>query len=295
MSVENASSVGSRLVTDEPMARHTTFRIGGPARIFFEPDGVDSLAEGLKRFRQQGERCYILGGGSNLLVRDEGVDGVVAALRKGAGFREIKVDGPRIVAGAGVMLPKLVKMAADIGLSGLEALTGIPGTLGGAARMNAGGKHGNIGSLIRSVLVMRSDGEIERRPREKLVFGNRESNLKGLVVLELELELKEERPEAVLERTRTIQEEKSRSQPLSEPSAGCVFKNPPGQHAGALIDQAGLKGTIIGGAAVSEKHANFIVNRSGASAADVLRLIDLIRDRVRAAFDVTLDLEVEIW
>ena len=163
--------------------------------------------------------------------------------------------------------------------------------------MNAGGRHGNIGPLVQSVLVMRPDGvSVERLPREKLVFGYRHSNLEGLIVLEMELALKEDRPAAVAEKTHAIYEEKKSAQPLWEPSAGCVFKNPAEKTAaGALIDKAGLKGTAAGGAVVSEKHANFIVNRGGATASDVLRLIDIIRDRVQKQFNVTLELEVEIW
>jgi UDP-N-acetylmuramate dehydrogenase len=277
------------------MERHTTFRIGGPAKIFYEPEQVDELSETLRRFAEQGERVYILGAGSNLLVRDEGVAGAVIALRKGAGFRDVKIEGCCVTAGAGVPLARLVKMASEAGLSGLEALVGIPGTVGGAARMNAGGRHGNIGPMVQSALVMKPDGAVERMPREKLVFGYRTSNLKETIVLELELSLKEDQREAVVERTRAIYEEKKKSQPLFEPSAGCVFKNPPGQSAGALIDKAGLKGTAVGGAVVSEKHANFIVNRGGATASDVLKLIEIVRERVRNQFNTALELEVEIW
>lgn len=284
-----------RLRTQEPMSRHTTFKIGGPAKIFFEPERMEELADALHRYRQQGQSIYILGGGSNLLVRDEGVDGVVIALHKGAAFQHITIEGCKVKAGAGVSLPKLVKMMANIGLSGLECLVGIPGTVGGAARMNAGGKHGTIGPLIESVFVMHSDGHTERIERDKLLFGYRSSNLKDFVILEVVLLLKEESPALVFEHTRAIYEEKKRTQPLYEPSAGCVFKNPPGQSAGALIDKAGLKGTTVGGAMVSEKHANFIINRGGATASDVLKLIDLIRERVSKIFNISLELEIEIW
>jgi UDP-N-acetylmuramate dehydrogenase len=279
------------------MARHTSFRIGGPARIFCEPEGGEELAAALKHFGKAGERVYILGAGSNLLVRDEGVAGAVISLREGAEFRDVRIYGGYVRTGGGVALPKVVGMAARAGLSGLEALVGIPGTMGGAARMNAGGRHGNIGPLVQSALVMRPDGvSVERLPRERLVFGYRHSNLEGLIVLEMELALKKDRPEAVAEKTHAIYEEKKSAQPLWEPSAGCVFKNPAEKtSAGALIDKAGLKGTASGGAVVSEKHANFIVNRGGATASDVLRLIDIIRDRVQKQFNVTLELEVEIW
>ena len=279
------------------MARHTSFRIGGPAKIFCEPEGVEELAEALRHFEEAGERVYILGAGSNLLVRDEGVAGAVISLREGAEFRDVKMYGGYVRAGAGAALPKVVRMAAQAGLSGMEALVGIPGTMGGAARMNAGGRHGNIGPLVQSALVMRPDGvSVERLPRERLVFEYRHSSLVGLIVLEVELALTKDRPEAVSEKTHAIYEEKKRAQPLWEPSAGCVFKNPSDKvSAGMLIDKAGLKGTAVGGAVVSEKHANFIVNRGGATASDVLRLIEVIRDRVRKEHNVTLELEVEVW
>ena len=295
--MQGEETLRPRCHADEMMARHTSFRIGGPAKIFCEPEGVEELGEALRYFGKQGERVHILGAGSNLLVSDEGVAGAVISLREGGEFRDVKMYGGYVRAGAGAALPKVIRMAAQAGLSGMEPLVGIPGTMGGAAWMNAGGRHGNIGPLVQSALVMRMDGvSVERWPKEKLVFGYRTSNLKGVIVLEIELALKADDPKAVAEKTHAIYEEKKNAQPLSEPSAGCVFKNPDSKtSAGALIDKAGLKGTAVGGAAVSEKHANFIVNRGGATAADVLRLIDIIRERVQGLFNVVLELEVEVW
>ncbi len=295
MRVECSEGLRSRFRSGEKLARHTTFRIGGPAEVFFEPEDLQELAEALECLQREGRRVYILGGGSNLLVRDEGVKGAVISLRKGGGFRQVEIEGERVKAGAGAMLPKVVQQCASSGLSGLEGLVGIPGTMGGAARMNAGGKHGNIGPTMQSATVLRRDGGTERLPHDKLAFGYRRSNLSDFIVLEMELALKKDSIEAVKDKTHAIYEEKKSSQPLSDWSAGCVFKNPPGGSAGALIDKAGLKGTRVGGAAVSHKHANFIVNEGGGTASDVLRLIDIVRERVQKEFGVALQLEVEIW
>jgi UDP-N-acetylmuramate dehydrogenase len=184
---------------------------------------------------------------------------------------------------------------SDNGLSGLECMAGIPGTVGGAVRMNAGGGSGEFGDVVRDVTVMDSGGVIETWSRDRLGFGYRRSEIGDRIVLSARLELVEEDPVTVRRRFDDNFENKRRSQPISCRSAGCIFKNPAGQSAGALIDRAGLKGARCGGAQVSEQHANFIIAGRGATASDVLRLIDLIRDRVLSEFGTELEVEVEIW
>jgi len=279
---------------DEPMARHTTFRFGGPADYFVEPRNADELALALDTCREQRLETFPLGMGSNLLVRDAGVRGAViylGGLEPGRMTRE----GRKVVASAGVKLPKLLRFACDQGLAGLEALIGIPGTVGGAVVMNAGGRYGTIGEFVTCVHALDRSGAAVRIGGAEAGFGNRTSNLGPYLVTAVELELPPGEPPVLAARAQAILAEKKKSQPLSAKSAGCVFKNPPGQSAGRLIDEAGLKGHAVGGAMVSHKHANFIVNRGDARAADVLELIELIRERVRSRFQISLELEVKVW
>jgi UDP-N-acetylmuramate dehydrogenase len=278
----------------ELLAPHTWFGLGGPAEYFAEPNSIEELAGLVKRCRQEGIAVRVLGGGSNLLVRDEGVRGMVLRL-SAPSFNDIRAGKQRITAGAGARLGHVVSMAVREGLSGLETLVGIPGTLGGALRGNAGSHGGDVGQWVCRATTMTRDGEIVERERNELVFAYRQSNLDDLVILGCEFELESENP---LELTKRMQKNwimKKATQPLGHQSTGCIFKNPRGISAGMLIEQAGLKGTRVGGAEVSERHANFVVTEPDATSKDVLQLIDLMRSTVAERLGVELEMEIEIW
>lgn len=278
----------------EPLARHTWFKLGGPAEYFAEPTTVEQLAEIVRRCHQEDVPVRVLGGGSNLLVRDEGVPGVVIKLAHGA-FSEISTQKQRVTAGGGAKLGQVISTAVREGLAGLEPLVGIPGTIGGALHGNAGSHGGDIGQWTCRATVMTRTGEITTREREDLVFAYRHSSLDELVILSAEFELEEGDPEQLTKRMQKQWIVKKANQPLSHQSAGCIFKNPRGMNAGALIDRAGLKGTQVGSAEVSQQHANFIIAHPGATSQDVLRLIDLVRSRVSERQGIELETEIEIW
>lgn len=279
---------------DEPLAPHTWFHLGGPAQYFAEPTSVEELEAIVRRAREAGAPVRLLGGGSNILVRDQGVSGVVARLSAPA-FSEIAIQGRTVSAGAGAKLGHAISTSVREGLAGLETLVGIPGTIGGALRGNAGSHGGDIGQWTAKATVMTRDGAILERSREDLVFSYRESSLDELVILGARFQLEQDDPEALTKRMQKQWIVKKASQPLSHQSAGCIFKNPRGMSAGMLIDQAGLKNTRCGQAEVSERHANFIVADSGASSADVLQLIQLVRDRVFDRLGIELETEIEVW
>lgn len=279
---------------DVPLAPLTWFGLGGPARYLVEPTSVEQLGAIVLRLRENNIPLYVLGAGANVLVHDHGVNGAVIRLR-GGNFEEVRVDGPLVTVGAGKDVQRLVLEMTRIGLSGLECLAGIPGTMGGEIRMNAGGTFGDIGSSVQRVTVMDTHGNVLVRQRDDLVFEYRKCNINAKFILDATLRLQEDDPTRISNKVKEIWMYKKNSQPLADHSAGCIFKNPPGRSAGALIDQAGLKGTAVGGAEVSSKHANFIIAHQGAKAADVLALIQLIQDKVQAQFDVGLETEVVIW
>lgn len=277
-----------------PLARHTWNKIGGAARYYIQPRSPEELQAAATRCLQEGIAIYVLGLGANLLVSDEGVDGAVFRLDDEF-WRQVRVDHATVTAGAGVDLQRLLLDSVRQGLGGLECLAGIPATIGGAVRMNAGGKFGEIGSLVRGVRLMDIEGNIFERTREELSFSYRRSNIDATFILEATLELEEEDPEPLARRMKEIWMYKRNSQPLNAKSAGCMFKNPQGASAGTLIDQAGLKGLRIGGAEVSHKHANFIVAHPGTTARDVMDLVKIIQDKVYARSEITLETEVRIW
>ena len=279
---------------DEPLADYTWFGLGGPARFFVTPRNEEELQEVVKRCHDNATRLYILGRGSNLLVADEGIDAVVARLTD-THFGQITVEGNTVRAGAGASLNRLLQVCARHGLTGIEALVGIPGSVGGAVKINAGGRFGDIGSLTQSVRLMDSSGYEFVRPREDIFFGYRETNIMAKMILSAEFSLEPDNPDQIARTIKEVWMLKKLSQPVSSRNAGCVFKNPRALSAGALIDQAGLKGTKVGGAEVSQRHANFIIVESGGTSTDVLNLIDQIKDRVRDRFDVELELEIDIW
>ena len=277
-----------------PLAPYTWLRIGGPAQYFIEPTNVEQLAEVLRRCRENDVPVRVLGGGANLLVDDSGVRGAVVKLA-GEQFTRVEFRGERLRAGAAADLSRMVLRSVRQGVSGLECLTGIPGTVGGAIRMNAGGKFGDIGNIVESVELMDLDGVPYTRMRGDLAFGYRSTNILAKVILGAEFRVAEDDPHRILNQVKQIWIYKKNTQPLAGRNAGCIFKNPRGLAAGALIDKAGLKGKRIGGAQVSEKHANFIIADEGARASDVLKLINVIREAVYKQFEVYLELEIEVW
>ncbi len=282
--------------TDAPLGAMTTFGVGGSAEYLARPRDEGELHQVLGQADAAGLEVHAIGRGSNILVRDEGVEGVVVQPdRKGFGRIEVTEDLMR--AGAAAPLRKVVEEAARQGLSGMECLVGIPGTVGGGVRMNAGGAFGDIGQTVERVKVMDVHGQTFYRERDDLAFGYRTSNISARFVLEAELRLLPDAEKAILARMRKIWIAKKNSQPTGSSSAGCIFRNPRGLSAGALIDQAGLKGEQVGGAMVSHKHANYIVvkDRAAATAADILELIETMRAAVKERFDVYLELEIQVW
>jgi UDP-N-acetylmuramate dehydrogenase len=279
---------------DEPLAPYTWLKLGGPAQFFLTPRDPDELERVLQACHAQQIPVRVLGSGSNLLVRDEGVSGAVIRLESPR-FADVHIADRIVRAGAGALLSHVITETVRAGLAGLENLAGIPGTIGGAILGNAGGRYGDLGQLVRSVTVLTYQGERQIRRSDELAFAYRQSNVDDAVVLEAELELRPDDPEEIARRLRKIWVLKKSSQPLGSQSAGCIFKNPRGLSAGALIEQAGLKGTRLGGAEISDRHANFIVTQEGATSSDVLRLIDLMRSKVAEQFGVHLELEIKIW
>ncbi|MBE3095709.1 MAG: UDP-N-acetylmuramate dehydrogenase [Planctomycetes bacterium] len=280
---------------DFPLGKATTFGVGGSAAYFARPRTEDQLREVLVRAEKAGLAIRAMGRGSNLLVRDEGVPGVVVQLDP-AGFGKITVEEDLLRAGAAAPLPKVVAEAARAGLAGVECLVGIPGSIGGAVRMNAGGARGDIGQTVERVKVMDARGQTFHRERDDLLFGYRNSNIVARFIVEVELRLMPDAPKAIAGLMKKIWIAKKNTQPMNAASAGCVFKNPRGLAAGMMIDQAGLKGAAVGGAAISRKHANYIIVKDkAAKAADVLALIDLVQKAVKERFGVTLEPEIEIW
>lgn len=279
---------------DHPLAPHTWYRLGGPADYFIRPRTVDDLGEVARRCGENHVRLYVLGFGSNLLVDDDGVRGAVVKL-EGEQFGKVDFEGEHITAWAGAELSKLVLDCVEKGLSGIEVLTGIPGSVGGAVRMNAGGQFGDIGGAIESVTLMDSQGAQFVKSKPELIFDYRCVNIRVPLILNACLSLTPGDPEKIVRLVKESWISKKNDQPLNTRNCGCVFKNPPGASAGALIDRAGLKGMQIGGAIVSEKHANFIVARDGCRSRDVIRLMEAVQRKVREKFDVELEPEIEIW
>ena len=282
------STVKSSLLSD-----WTTLRIGGPADVMCFPRTIVELRALLAHCRDAGTAWRMLGRGSNLLVRDGGVRGIVVNVRA---MRWIVFgEGGLVRAGAGLPTSVLLAQARARGLGGLESIVGYPATVGGVARMNAGGKWGYAGYRIESVTVVTRDGDVREVERNECGFAYRTSALAGVAVAEVAFRLPQVNLREYGGRIAAIIAEKSGAQPLSEASAGCVFRNPPGESAGRLVQECGLKGLARGAAQVAEVHGNFVVNRGGATAADVLALIDQVREGVERRAGVQLELEVEVW
>ena len=281
---------------DEPMSRHTSFRIGGPVAVMAFPKSGEELAEILKVSDLMDLKPAILGAGTNVLAPDEGMEGLVICLKDCMGGME-QIDETTIRVAAGVTMTRAAMFAANLGLSGMEFAHGIPGTVGGGVYMNAGAYGGEIKDICVSVDVMDKAGNITRRSAEEMKFAYRHSILEdeGGIVLSAEFKLHPASTEEVKATMRELQNKRSASQPLDLPSAGSAFKRPVGGFAAALIDQAGLKGYTVGGAAISTKHAGFAVNVGGATAADVRNLLSQVSDIVFEKSGIRLEPEVRIW
>lgn len=288
-----------------PLARHTWYRIGGPARFYAEPANESELRLIVTRAAEQNVKVLVLGLGANLLVKDQGVDALVIRFAH-ENWHKVEQDGDLIRVGAGVDLQKLIVKMIRAGRTGIENLAGIPGTIGGTIRMNAGGKFGDLGSVVQGVRVMEKNGTVRDIPRDDLIFDYRSTNISAPFILGATLRLEEDSPDEIMKRYKEVWMYKQNTQPLNSRNCGCIFKNPgtgTGENAasggvlsaGALIDQLGLKGTRVGLAQVSEKHANFLVAHAGCTSEDVLSLVKLVKEKVHAARGIELETEVKVW
>ncbi len=280
----------------EPMSKHTSFRIGGPAEVMAFPKSVEELAALLKVAKKHGIKPAILGAGTNVLAPDEGMKGLVICLKDSlSGMEQLTENTIRIY--AGVTMTRMANFAASLGLSGLEFAHGIPGTVGGGVYMNAGAYGGEICQVCTQVAVMDMDGNQKLLSNEEMGFSYRNSRIQGenAIVLFADFALMSQPEVAIREKMQELAAKRRASQPLDLPSAGSAFKRPVGGFAGALIEQAGLKGYRVGGAAISTKHAGFAVNLGGATARDVQLLLQQVSDIVFEKFNIRLEPEVRIW
>ena len=283
----------NRILEAEPMSRHTTFRIGGPAELFVVPETVDEIAKIIAVCREEAAPYFVLGNGSNLLVSDKGYRGVVVQLYRS--FGQITLEGNEIHAQAGALLSGIAAVARDASLTGFEFAGGIPGTLGGAVVMNAGAYGGEMKDVLKEVTVLTPEGEILTLQADQLQMGYRTSVIKeaGYIVLEAVISLEKGDQEAIRSRMQELAGMRSSKQPLSYPSAGSTFKRPEGYFAGKLIMDSGLRGYQVGGAQVSEKHCGFVINTGNATAKDVTTLMSDVQRIVMEKFGVKLEPEVK--
>lgn len=281
---------GGRVSTKEPMSLHTTFRTGGVADIFAEPSDIEELKKALELLK--GEPFYLIGNGSNLLVSDKGIRGVVLHLTKG--FDHINVEGNTIICGSAATLSQIVRVALDNSLSGFEFAAGIPGSLGGAVVMNAGAYDGEMRQVVKRVTLLDYEGRIVQKSVEEMHFAYRHSLLKEerFIVLEALIELQKGIPSDIRNKMNDLAARRREKQPLEYPSAGSTFKRPDGYFAAKLIQDAGLRGFCVGGAQVSQKHCGFVINRGNATSADIYKLIREVQKRVKDKLGVTLETEV---
>lgn len=280
------------VLRDEPMSRHTTFRVGGTADFFVEIGSPEELVDIMHYLTETDRPYFILGNGSNLLVGDKGYEGVI--LHLGERFNKITVEGNTITAQAGALLSTVAKTAAKNGLSGMEFAAGIPGTIGGAVVMNAGAYEGEMKQIVTGVTVMTREGEILELDNETMEFGYRTSIIKNrpFVVLSASIGLEKGDPSCISSKMDDFNNRRRSKQPLEYPSAGSTFKRPEGYFAGKLIMDAGLRGYRVGGAQVSEKHCGFIINMGNATAADISELMDEVIEKVEEQFSVVLEPEI---
>lgn len=284
---------GSGIFMEEPMKKHTTFRVGGPADVLVQPDET-ALAAILALCRQYHVSYSFIGNGSNLLVGDKGIRGVVIEMTDP--MENIEVDGTKITAQAGAMLSKIANTAASNGLGGMEFAAGIPGSVGGAVVMNAGAYGGEMKDIIEKVYVLDENGAQLELDRDALDLGYRHSCIpeKKYIVTKVVLELVPRNEAEIRSEMKELNEKRAEKQPLQYPSAGSTFKRPEGYFAGKLIMDAGLRGYQVGGAQVSEKHCGFVINKGDATAADICQLMRDVSDKVQAQFGVVLEPEVKM-
>lgn len=288
------SECASSIRRGVPLAGMTWFRLGGAARYMVSPSGVQELRESLQWARQSGVPVKILGAGANVLISDDGFDGLVIRLDQPA-FGKVRYDHDRVDAGAGANLMILTRDCARRGLSGLECMAGIPGTVGGAVTMNAGGRFGSFGNAVERVTLMDAEGNVFDEPASRMNFGYRSSNVHDRIVLGAVIRVMPAPADRVLERFMECWDYKKQSQPMAEHSAGCFFKNPPGDSAGRLIDAAGLKGASVGQARVSTCHANFLVADHGATSGEVIELAEHVRRVIHQKTGIRLEFEIDVW
>ncbi len=280
------------ILLNENMSRHTTFRTGGPASLFISPKDTEQLLEVLKRLRAEGADYFVLGNGSNLLVSDEGYDGVVVSLKN---FTDVSEESDTSIrAEAGALNSAIASFARDRELEGFEFAAGIPGTIGGAMVMNAGAYDGEMKQVVKEVNAISPEGELVTLSCDDMEFGYRTSFIKGkkYIVLSVLIELNKGRKEDIMEKMSDLAQRRRDKQPLEYPSAGSTFKRPEGNFAGKLIQDAGLRGYTVGGACVSEKHCGFVINKDSATSADIYQVIDDVRKKVYESYGVMLEPEV---
>ncbi len=290
---KNELKLRGRVLFNEPLAAFTSIGVGGPAQVLVFPQDVDDLV----RTTEFAARCniplFVVGCGSNLLVKDEGVSGIVVCLKEG--FNSIARKGDYLVVQTGAKLSMVIRFAVEEELGGLETLIGIPGTMGGAVVMNAGTREGNIAQVLEELKLLGAGFQLKILKKDQLKFGYRQSYLpEGSIILEVKLKLTHRPKKEIKDKMSELLAKRFETQPVGQKSAGCIFKNPPGGFAGKLIEEVGLKGYCLGDAQVSNQHANFIVNKGQAAARNVLELIELIKQRVWEERGVKLEEEVII-
>lgn len=292
--VKEFADLGELVKPREPLAPLTSLNVGGPAEAMITPQTIEQLCTIVKRCHDLKIPLRLLGAGSNVLISDDGLPGVVLRLSEPA-FTAITCTGKRVKAGGGASLSALINAAAQHGLAGLETLIGTPGTVGGAVRMNTGDRSLEIGQYVHSAQVIDAQGHIQTRDKDEVRFGYRTSSLDEPVIISAEFELEQDSADAIVKRLRKAWIQRKANEPYTFQRQGRIFRNPKGLRAASLIEQAGLVGTKVGGAEVSDRHANYIVAQPGTSARDVLRLIDLVSTRVQERFQVELELEISVW
>jgi UDP-N-acetylmuramate dehydrogenase len=292
--IDKLREISRDVKINEEMKNHTTFRIGGPADIFISAESVDEIRKILELCGENNVPCMIMGNGSNMLVSDKGIRGVVVQI--GSKMSACKIDGETVYAEAGILMSALAKKILAAELSGFEFASGIPGTLGGGIYMNAGAYGGELKDIIEEVTYINEDNQIKTAKNAELDFGYRHSMFETgkYVILSCMMKLKKGNPEEIKAQMVDYMKRRNDKQPVSMPSAGSTFKRPEGYFAGKLIQDAGLMGFSIGGAQVSEKHAGFVVNKGGATACDVLDLIEHVQKTVKKKFGVDLEPEVRL-
>ncbi|MBI4858231.1 MAG: UDP-N-acetylmuramate dehydrogenase [Acetobacterium woodii] len=276
---------------NEPMKNHTSFKVGGPADLFLMPQSKEELQKALAICKESQKNLYIMGNGSNLIVRDGGYSGIIINTKA---LSQVKTEGETLIAEPGISLKDLANIALEKRLTGLEFASGIPGSLGGAVTMNAGAYDGEMKGVIKSIQVITEDGSLKTIPNSECAFGYRSSILQqhNWVLVSVELQLTKGDCQAIEEKMLDLNNQRQTKQPLEYPSAGSTFRRPVGYYAGKLVQDAGFRGYSIGGAQVSEKHSGFVINKDGATASDILNLIHAIQAGVKEKFNVDLKTEV---